>query len=125
MNHVSFEDLHREHMEWLSEINFWREEIRALRNFCKKNCVHNIPARIYHAETFNQLDHHERLLNNMESQIHSHENFLKEMVINNTIGDTEEGMTDHDHNRKHMKNFGKSIKTLKQRIYKEHRRVKG
>jgi hypothetical protein len=122
MNRVSFEDLHREHMEWLSEINFWREEIRTMRILCKKNSINkNVPAKIYHADILNQLDHHERLLNNMESQIYSHENFLKEIILSNMYENISDGMSDHDHNRKHMKNFGKSIKKLKQRLYREHK----
>jgi hypothetical protein len=122
MNRVSFEDLHREHMEWLSEINFWREEIRTMRILCKKNSINkNVPAKIYHADILNQLNHHERLLNNMESQIYSHENFLKEIILSNMYENISDGMSDHDHNRKHMKSFGKSIKKLKQRLYSEHK----
>lgn len=120
MEGISYEHLHREHMEWLSKINFWREEIRALKAVCTKMCINKkVPARIYHAEIFNQLNHHARLLNNMESQIRSHENFMKEMLLSNGIDDHNEGMGDHDHNRNHINTLGKSIKKLKQRIYKE------
>lgn len=120
MYRVFFEDLHREHLEWLSQIKFWKEELQTLRLLCKKKCVNKkVPAKIYCAEIFIQLDHQERLLTNMESQIHSHENFIVEMIQSSTPEKVAEGMSDHDHNRKHMVAIVKSIKKLKIRILKE------
>lgn len=120
MYRVHYEDLHQEHVQWLSQIRFWREEIKSLRNLCKKKCVNkNAPAKIYYAEIFNQLNHHERLLKSMENQIQSHENFMREMIGEFMEDGFEEGMTDHDHNRDHIRNFGRSFRELKALIYKQ------
>jgi len=116
---VNVENLHKEHLEWLSEIQFWKEEIHFLRLFCKKNCTDKIPNRIFFCDYYNQLDHHERLLKNLEKQIHSHENFLKEFAQDD-VSMQDEGITDHDHNRQHLKNFHITFKEMKAEIYREY-----
>lgn len=114
MNTSNFEFLHQEHTKWLSEIRFWREEIKFLRSLCHRFSNQAIPDKIYFAEVHNDLNHHERLLNNMESQIHSHENFLKEMIHEQM----DHGITDHDNNRQHIKNFERSFREIKKKLFK-------
>ena len=118
MNPISYESLHQEHLKWLSEIRFWKEEIVFLRNLCRKNSDFAVPDKIYYADIFNQLNHHERLLKNLESQIHSHENFMKEMLENNSPPQLDANVIDHDHNRQHIINFAISFKEVKRRIFK-------
>lgn len=114
----TYEELHHDHVNWLSQICYWKEQIRCLRNLCKKRSIYKtVPAWIYYAEIFNQLRHHERLLASMENQIYSHENFIKEMIGEDGVA-PDEGMTDHDHNRDHIRNFARSFKSLKAWTYK-------
>ena len=118
MNPISYESLHQEHLKWLSEIKFWKEEIIFLRNLCRKNSDVVVPDKIYYADIFNQLNHHERLLKNLESQIYSHENFMKEMIENNNTPQLDGSIIDHDHNRQHIVNYSASFKELKRRIFR-------
>lgn len=119
MERVSYQYLHKEHMEWLSEIKFIKEEIQSLRNLCNKKYAHKaVPSKVYFAGLFNQLDHHERLLRNLEIQILSHENFIKEMTEAYSGENFEEGITDHDKNRKHLKTIQKSYKQLKMQLFR-------
>ncbi|MGK7393152.1 MAG: hypothetical protein ACNS62_01220 [Candidatus Cyclobacteriaceae bacterium M3_2C_046] len=117
---MKVQQLHKEHLEWLSEIKFWQEEIIFLKNICQKHCGDKqVPAKIYFADLFNQLDHHSRLLHNMESQINSHENFIKEYLNSQLIQDLDDqNITDHDHNRWHILQIAKSLKQLKSKIFK-------
>jgi hypothetical protein len=110
---ATYEELHYEHLRWLSEVTFWQDEI----NFLKKLCLsldnsNGLPID----SCLNKLAHHERMLVGMKQQITSHENFLKDMIRDD--GQPCDGNTvDHEHNRDHMNNFKESLKKLKKDIF--------
>lgn len=114
---VTVENIHQEHLQWLSEITFWQEEIRFLRKLC-----HATGSEVDLQDCLNQLDHHERMIRNMKSQILSHENFLRDMLLEDGMDGYGETL-DHEHNRDHITHFHESFKKLKGTIYKINPRV--
>ena len=112
---VSFKDLHKEHLEWLSSIKIWRDELTFLTNLLNSKLQNSNTAE--GTELVNNLSHHQTLLKSMERQIHSHESFIKEM-LEMGVEDFEQSSTnDHDHNRDHMESFQKSFTKLKKVIF--------
>lgn len=116
MDPVTFEDLHHEHVRWLSEVSFWEEEIKFLEKLCHTMEAHR--SNGFPVEScLNRLAHHDRMLKSMKNQIISHENFLREMIQED--GKPSDSNTlDHDHNRDHMRHFHESYKKLKSEIFK-------
>lgn len=116
MYSVSYRDLHKEHMNWISSIKIWKDEIIFLHNSCNSQ---NHSPNIANLKEINiDISHHQRLLDNMESQIHSHESFIKEMLDQGGEDFEESSATDHDHNREHMESFKKSVNRLKKKVFK-------
>jgi len=70
MYSVSYKQLHKEHMNWISSIKIWKDEITFLHNLC--NSQNHSPNIADLKEINNNISHHQRLLDNMESQIHTH-----------------------------------------------------
>ena len=115
MYSVSYRDLHKEHMNWISSIKIWKDETIFLQKLCSsQNHSPNIATL---KEINNKISHHQRLLDNMESQIFSHESFIKEMIDQGGEDFEESSATDHDHNREHMERFKKSFNRLKKKVY--------
>lgn len=112
---VSYRDLHKEHLEWLSFIKIWKDELTFLSAKCDSKLDHKANDN---KELLNNLSHHQRLLSNMESQIHSHESFLKEMLEMDGADFEHSSTNDHDHNREHMESFQISFAKLKKAIYR-------
>ena len=116
MYSVSYKDLHKEHMNWISSIKIWQDEMTFLYNLC--NSQNHSPNKADLKEINNDISHHQRLLHNMESQIHSHESFIKEMLDRGGEDIEASSATDHGHNREHMDSFKKSLSFLKKKVYK-------
>lgn len=112
-------DLHYEHIEWLSDVEHWDYELRflskLLANAAKNAETDSMQKAV--GELENRIHHHQTLLKNLRQEIHSHEAFIKDQVEEDPSTDIESGIDDHDKNRRHIRDFKSTLKTLKGEIY--------
>lgn len=119
MSLSTIEFLHREHQEWLKDADSWEIELKFLSSIIeklgKKQTSESQKKAI--GELQNKVQHHQNILKNLKSDIHSHERFISEMINEDAIID-EDDYSDHDKHRRHVLSFKNTLKELRIGVFK-------
>ena len=118
---VRYEDLHREHHNLMSKIEYWKHKIAFLDSMCEKLKDKEIDAEIL-TPCINSLQHLKRHLNNLEVQIHSHESFLKSYAVDDGLALM---LDEQDHSMEHMREFELSFQELNTKLIELTRNTNG
>jgi hypothetical protein len=102
--------IHKDHKEWIAEIELFRSEISFLSKIVQKN-EHLRSGRFQ-----NDLDHHRRLLDKLMTSIKSHKAFLAELVHEDISTMEMLDIEGHNRNKKHFQNLDESFKKLRHDI---------
>jgi len=119
MYSVRYEDLHREHHNLMSKIDYWKQKLIFLDSICVSLKNNSLDGKEL-TPCINSLQHLKRHLNNLRTQIHSHESFLKSFAVDDGLALM---LDEHDHNIEHMREFEISFQDLNNKILelrKEH-----
>lgn len=99
--------IHKDHKEWISQIEFCKKEIPVLTKI-----VHKIPnEKEYKFQ--NDLDHHQRLLDKLDTAIKSHQAFLFELAHDDLNSIDMLDIEGHNRNKLHFKNLTESFTKLR------------
>ena len=102
--------IHKDHKEWISQIEFCKKEIQVLSKI-----VHKIPnEKEYKFQ--NDLDHHQRLLDKLNIAIRSHQAFLAELAHEDLDSLDMLDIEGHNRNKLHFKNLSESFSKLRNDI---------
>lgn len=102
--------IHKDHKEWIAEIELFRNDISFLSKVVQKN-EHPNTRRFQ-----NDLDHHRRLLDKLVTSIKSHQAFLAELIHEDISTMEMLDIEGHNRNKSHFKNLDESFKKLRQEI---------
>ena len=111
---VRYEDLHREHHNLMSKIEYWKHKILFLDSICEKLKDKGADSEEL-TPCINKLQHLKRHLNNLEVQIHSHESFLKSYAVDDGLALM---LDEQDHSMEHMREFELSFQELNSTLVK-------
>lgn len=98
---VRYEDLHREHHNLISKIEYWKHKLHFLDSLIDKLKSKGIDPEDLTSQ-INSLHHLKRFLSNLEVQIHSHESFLKSYAVDDGLALM---LDEQDHSMEHMRQF--------------------
>ena len=109
---VRYEDLHREHHNLMSKIEYWKHKLIFLDSLITKLKLKGMgPEEL--TPHINSLQHLKRHLNNLEVQIHSHESFLKSYAVDDGLALM---LDEQDHSMDHMRQFEANFHDVNNRI---------
>lgn len=117
---IYVEDLHFEHLQWLGELEFWKDELKSFNNrlaeLVNRWSNKDVLAQLEHFQ--NQFILHGEFIDNQEKLIHAHETNMadhdkkEEMVINTGLA------KNHLDIRDRMQDQRKIYANLKKDFYK-------
>lgn len=117
---IYVEDLHFEHLQWLGELEFWKDELKSFNNrlaeLANRWSNKDVLAQLEHFQ--NQFILHGEFIDNQEKLIHAHETNMadhdkkEEMVINTGLA------KNHLDIRDRMQDQRKIYANLKKDFYK-------
>jgi hypothetical protein len=102
--------IHKDHKAWLSEIEFFNNEISILGKRIQ-NEAHGDNQKFQ-----NDLDHHRRLLDKLKVAIKSHQAFLYELAHDDIDSLEMLDLEGHNRNKLHFQNLTESFKKLRLHI---------
>lgn len=102
--------IHRDHKEWIAEIELFKNEISFLGKLVQSN------PNLKEGKFQNDLDHHRRLLDKLMTSIKSHQAFLAEMAIEDISSMDMLDIEGHNRNKTHFQNLDESFKKLRHDI---------
>ncbi|QNL22594.1 hypothetical protein HZR84_11790 [Hyphobacterium sp. CCMP332] len=102
--------IHKDHREWIAEIELLKTEITFLTKLVQKN------PNLKEGKFQNDLDHHRRLLDKLMTSIQSHKAFLAEMAIEDIRTMEMLDIEGHNRNKAHFKNLDEGFKKLRHDI---------
>jgi hypothetical protein len=111
---ISIRQVHREHLLWLNELNFYQDEIKFFQNQIIRLILHHLQEinmeRVgeFRQEFFQYL----KLIDDFRFQIYFHEKKLAEKSINTEVEDD----NDHQYMRQEVTEFEKSFMDLRERF---------
>ena len=120
MKLVSIEQLHKDHVEWLSYVDHWKIEMRFLKKIATRVYDKKFETELGKEvkELLNTMKHYKRYLDNFTETINTHEAFISDyMKASNTRVNRQE-LLDHYKTREHMLEFYRDFKNLKEKIIK-------
>jgi len=109
---VRYEDLHREHHNLMSKIEYWKHKLMFLNSLLKKLQENGVDPEDLTSQ-INSLHHLKRHLGNLEVQIHSHESFLKSYAVDDGLALM---LDEQDHSMEHMRLFESKFYEVYNRI---------
>lgn len=102
--------IHKDHKEWIAEIELLKNEITFLTKLVQSK------PELKEGKFQNDLDHHHRLLDKLMTSIKSHRAFLAEMAIEDISTMEMLDVEGHNRNKAHFKNLDESFRKLRQNI---------
>ena len=106
---------HEEHKKWLSELAFFKDEIKVMQKrieeVVSKNTAKEVAVQIEHFQ--NQLLIQDTNISKMQHQINHDENAIKNSIQDNPIASDHRKAEDHTAEREMVENFEKHFKELK------------
>jgi Asp-tRNA(Asn)/Glu-tRNA(Gln) amidotransferase C subunit len=113
-------DLHTEHLEWLSKLVFYKEEIQSFNNrlgeIVKANTIKDVTAQAEHFQ--NQFIRQNEVIDELRHEIKAHENVLTKQVEANPVASDHRVSEDHSVIRDKVVTFEKIYGELKQEFTK-------
>ena len=106
---------HEEHTKWLSEMAFYKDEIKVLQNrvneVSNKNTAKEVAVQIEHFQ--NQLLIQDSNISKIQHQINHDENAIQNSIKANPIASDHRKTEDHKEEREMVEGFEKNFKELK------------
>ena len=115
----SIQELHKEHKEWLGDIDFLRKEIVIFEHMIEKY------KKEYDDDSFELIanafygsfEHIKSKLHKMKVEIDFHEIKLREAIQENSADSETPSFKDHIHIRKHIDDVIEKMKVFKESLY--------
>lgn len=113
-------DLHHEHMMWLNNLQFRKEEIaileRRMEDVVQRNNQPEVMAQLEHFQ--NQYIRQREVIDELRHDIKQHENFLEKEAKDKPIAVDHRHFEDHTQLRERMEVFEKLYMELKHDFYR-------
>ena len=107
MQGSKIETLHSEHREWLSKLDFYKDDIMILRKrieeIAMKNTSRDVLAMIEHFQ--NQFIIQRNEVDEFHHAIREHENEIERAVLKNPVALNRQRLADHPEMRERMERF--------------------
>jgi hypothetical protein len=108
-------DLHAEHKEWLTKLDFYKDETAIMRNrleeIASKNTSKEILAQVEHFQ--NQLIVQKENIDEIRHVVKNHENYLESRVTENASASDQQRAQDHTKMRERVNGFEKIFTELR------------
>lgn len=102
--------IHKDHKEWIAEIELLKTEISFLTKLVQKK------PQLKEGKFQNDLDHLRRLLDKLMTSVQSHKAFLAEMAVEDISTMEMLDIEGHNRNKAHFKHLDESFKKLRHDI---------
>ncbi len=112
-NQKKLDNLHSEHLRWLSDLNFYQDEIKFFQNTLLDAALHNVKNINMEkvGEYRKMLMNYLMLIDDFRFQIYAHEKVMSQKALEN-----KESGEDHTDMRMEMEEFEKSILDLRKKF---------
>lgn len=118
MDTRTIEDLHTEHVDWLSKLQFYTDEIMLMKEriaeAASKNTSKEVLAQVEHFQ--NQLIVQKNNIDNLRHEVKDHENYLENRVEENPVAAGKRKVHDHPLLRDKMESFEKHFNGLRKEL---------
>lgn len=110
--------MHSEHVEWIKELNFARDEMESFKNrlseIAQRNTATDVLARLEQMQ--NQMIRQNEVADQIEHEINVHEDELVASAKANTVAVDHRQMPDHSALRENMETFRKLFAEMKENL---------